>query len=145
MNARSKLARLVSRTIAVLAVVWCADRPAEATPASGVTFTVLNSATVPEFDARRRYRQDGEHKHHRRRRTWKIEMEATRMIDVVTVLFTVQRVDGAAGTRIPGPRSSPSARAFSPCTTETTAPASRKSSPPEPGRSRRIRVNTFTC
>ena len=71
MSASSKLARLFSRTIAVLAVVWCADRPAKATPASGVTFAVLNRATVPEFDARRRYRQDGEDKHRRRRRTWK--------------------------------------------------------------------------
>jgi mannose-6-phosphate isomerase-like protein (cupin superfamily) len=103
MNASSKLARLVSRTIAVLAVVWCAGRPAKATPASGVTFTVLNRATVPEFDARRRYRQDGEDKHHRRRRTWKIEMEATRMIDVVTVLFTVQPGGQSGWHTHPGP------------------------------------------
>jgi len=103
MNAHRKLAHMVSGTVAVLALVWCADRPAEATLPSGVTFTVLNRATVPEFDARRRFRQEGEEINGHRSRTWKIELEATRMIEVITVLFTVQPGGHSGWHTHPGP------------------------------------------
>ncbi|MGH9324236.1 MAG: cupin domain-containing protein [Vicinamibacteria bacterium] len=109
MNPHQKLAHPLSGTIALLAVVWGTVRPVEATPASGVTFTVLSRATVPEFDARRRFRQESKDTDRHRRKgrnrskTWKIELEATRMIDVVTVLFTVQPGGHGGWHTHPGP------------------------------------------
>jgi quercetin dioxygenase-like cupin family protein len=103
MDAGKKRARVLSGVISVVSLLWCADRPAEATPPVGVTFTVLNRATVPEFDARRRYRQASDDVDRHRRRTWKIELEATRMIDVVTVLFTVEPGGHGGWHTHPGP------------------------------------------
>jgi hypothetical protein len=103
MNAYKKLAHLISGTIAVLALAWCAHRPAEATPPSGVTFTVLSRATVPAFDARRLFREESEDTDRRRGKIWRIELEATRMIDVVTVLFTVQPGGHSGWHTHPGP------------------------------------------
>lgn len=102
MNAYRKSAHMVSGTIAALALMWCADRPAEATAPLGVTFTVLSRATVPEFDARRRFREESD-TDRRRGKIWKIELEATRMIDVVTVLFTVQPGGHSGWHTHPGP------------------------------------------
>ena len=42
-------------------------------------------------------------RHRHRRRSWKIELEATRMIDVVTVLFTVQPGGHSGWHTHPGP------------------------------------------
>jgi quercetin dioxygenase-like cupin family protein len=62
---------------------------------------VLNRATVPEFDARRKYRE--ERAERSGFRVWKIELEATRMIDVVTVLFTVEPGGHSGWHTHPGP------------------------------------------
>src|SRR5688500_19949355 len=102
MNAYNKLARLLAAAFALLTVVWCAGRPAEATAPSGVTFTVLSRATVPEFDARRRFREENPQRP-KHKKVWKIELEATRMIDVVTVLFTVQPGGHSGWHTHPGP------------------------------------------
>ena len=103
MNAHKRLVHMLAGTIALLTIAWSADRPVEATPASGVTFTVLNRATVPEFDARRRYRRESEDVDGHRSRIWKIELEATRMIEVITVLFTVQPGGHSGWHTHPGP------------------------------------------
>jgi quercetin dioxygenase-like cupin family protein len=103
MKAHRKLARILSGTIAVFMLVWGTDRPAEATAPLGVTFTVLNRATVPEFDATRKFRHESEDTHGHRGRSWKIQLEATRMIDVVTVLFTVQPGGHSGWHTHPGP------------------------------------------
>jgi hypothetical protein len=109
MNPHKKLAWSLTATIAMLAAAWGSVRPVEATPASGVTFTVLSRATVPEFEARRRYlKESKDTERHRwkgrnRSKTWKIELEATRMIDVVTVLFTVQPGGNGGWHTHPGP------------------------------------------
>lgn len=102
MHVRSKPARVVQGTIVALTLMSYTGQPLEATPPLGVTFTVLNRATVPEFDATRRYRQPAEHPGHGQE-VWKIEMEATRMIDVVTVLFTVQPGGHSGWHTHPGP------------------------------------------
>lgn len=73
----------------MLALGSGAERHAQATPAAGVIFEVLSRATIPAFDARRIYRQVIKGPGDPRDRLWKIEVEATRMIDVVTVRFTV--------------------------------------------------------
>ena len=103
MNTHRRLAHMISGSLAVLALTWCADRTAAATPPSGVAFTVLSRATVPEFEARRTFRQENDDADRHRRRSWKIELEATRMIDVVTVLFTVQPGGHSGWHTHPGP------------------------------------------
>ena len=103
MNAHRKLAHALSGATVVLALLWCTGRPSEATVPSGVTFTVLSRATVPEFDARRRFRRASEDTDHPGRGIWKIELEATRSIDVVTVLFTVQPGGHGGWHTHPGP------------------------------------------
>lgn len=103
MNAYQKLAHMFAGAIGLFAAVVCAGRPVAATAPSGVTFTVLSRATVPEFDARRRYRQESEETDRSRDKTWKIELQATRMIDVVTVLFTVQPGGHSGWHTHPGP------------------------------------------
>jgi hypothetical protein len=102
MNARKMLARVICGTVGVLLIPAYAEQPLEATPAVGVTAIVLNSAIVPEFDARRRYRHTSEDpgKH---RRVWKIELEATRMIEIWTVQFTVQPGGHGGWHTHPGP------------------------------------------
>jgi hypothetical protein len=103
MQTKRKVSRVVCGLIAVFALVWWADRKAVATPPSGVTFTVLSRATVPEFDARRRFREPKTDGHRHGSKTWKIELEATRAIDVVTVLFTVQPGGHGGWHTHPGP------------------------------------------
>jgi hypothetical protein len=85
-----------------LSVASIAERPVAATAPSGVTFTILSRATVPEFDARRRFREQ-DPRRPTRTNVWKIELEATRMIDVVTVLFTVQPGGHSGWHTHPGP------------------------------------------
>jgi len=103
MNAHRKVSRMLSGTIAMFTLFWGTDRPAGATAPLGVTFAVLTRATVPEFDARRKFRQESDETHRHRPRSWKIELEATRMIDVVTVLFTVQPGGHSGWHTHPGP------------------------------------------
>lgn len=58
---------------------------------------------VPEFDAKRVFRLEGDPTDKHRPKTWKIELEATRTIDVVTVLFTVQPGGHSGWHSHPGP------------------------------------------
>jgi hypothetical protein len=58
MAASRRIARVLLGSIALAVVAGLDDRPVEATAPSGVTFTLLNRATVPEFDARRKFRQE---------------------------------------------------------------------------------------
>ena len=88
--------------LAAFSLTTYSERPLEATAPSGVTFTVLSRATVPEFDARRRFREENSQRP-KHRKVWKIELEATRMIDVVTVLFTVQPGGNSGWHTHPGP------------------------------------------
>lgn len=97
------LTHLVVGAIAASTLVWYADNPAEATPPSGVSFTVLSRAIVPEFDARRRYREENQHAHGHPGRIWRISLEATRTIEVITVLFTVQPGGDGGWHTHPGP------------------------------------------
>jgi hypothetical protein len=102
MNIRKKLGQVISGIVAALSVLSYAERPLEATAPAGVTFTVLNRAMVPEFDARRRYRQESDDPQ-LDKKVWKIELEATRMVEVWTVLFTVQPGGHGGWHTHPGP------------------------------------------
>ena len=103
MNAHKKQAHMITGAMAVLSLLCCAADPAGATAPSGVTFTVLSRATVPEFDARRKFRQENPEPDRHGTKTWKIALEATRTIDVVTVLFTVQPGGHSGWHTHPGP------------------------------------------
>jgi hypothetical protein len=105
MNAQTRVVRTLAVGFAVLAFVGGGAGPAQATLPSGVTFTVLNRATVPAFDARRLYRQASNDEGHgwHLRRVWKIDLEATRMIDIVTVVFAVQPGGHSGWHTHPGP------------------------------------------
>lgn len=98
-----QLPRILAGAFALLSVAWGAGLPVEATVPSGVTFTELNRATVPEFQARRTFRQESKDIDHPGPRIWRIQLEATRMIDVVTVLFTVQPGGHSGWHTHPGP------------------------------------------
>ena len=100
MNAH-KPVRALPPVFVLLTILWWAGPPVEATPASGVSFTLINRATVAAFDARRKYQEMNFL--HPRRENWKIELEATRMIDIVTVLFTVQPGGQSGWHTHPGP------------------------------------------
>ena len=105
---RIHLTRTVTGFLAALAMTSIAERRAEATAPEGVTFEVLGRATIPVFDARRRYIEattDTEPRHFSKHKgkIWKIELEATRMIDVVTVVFTVQPGGHGGWHTHPGP------------------------------------------
>jgi hypothetical protein len=95
-------ARVICATVGALLIPTYAEQPVEATPALGVTARLLNAALVPEFDARRRYRQPSEDPLERGR-VWRIELEATRMIEVWTVEFTVQPGGHGGWHTHPGP------------------------------------------
>jgi hypothetical protein len=89
MKVHKKLIRGLSGLLAVLALVCAAQFTADATPPSGIAFTPVGRATVPEFDVRRRFRipsEDGEQKG----KAWKLELEATQPIDVATQIVTFQ-------------------------------------------------------
>jgi hypothetical protein len=94
---------LVVGALAASTLVWHADHRAEATPPSGVSFTVLSMATVPEFEARRRYREQNRPADGHPGRIWQIALEATRTIEVLTVLFTVQPGGDSGWHTHPGP------------------------------------------
>lgn len=86
----SNWTRVTFVTFGVIGMVGGTQLPAEATPPVGVTVNVLNRAIVPEFDAMRRYRPLVPNPAARADNgPWKIELEATRMVEVWTVLFTV--------------------------------------------------------
>jgi quercetin dioxygenase-like cupin family protein len=97
------LARTLVAAAAALAVLSYAAPRIEATPPQGVTFTVLNRATVPEFEALRKFRDESHRPGKPKKKFWKIDMEATRTIDVVTVLFTVQPGGDSGWHTHPGP------------------------------------------
>lgn len=102
MNIRKKLSQVVSGIVAALSVLSYGGRPLEATAPAGVTFTVLNRATVPEFDATRKYRQESDDPQ-LDKKIWRIELNATKMVEVWTVLFTVQPGGHSGWHTHPGP------------------------------------------
>ena len=55
MKVHNRVARTLSGLLAVLALVCMAEFTASATPPSGIAFTPIGRATVPEFDVRRRF------------------------------------------------------------------------------------------
>lgn len=103
MSTQGKSAGILSVPVVALALVCSGDRPVEATPPSGVTFAILSRATVPPFDVTRRYRRENVHTPDGLGGIWKIGLEATQMIDVVTVLFTVHPGGHGGWHTHPGP------------------------------------------
>jgi hypothetical protein len=115
MSSNNDWTRITLLTVGVMGWVGGNPRPAEATPPVGVTAKVLSRAVVPEFDVARRFRESGPQqigqpnrglpspKRHANNGVWKIELEATRMIEVWTVLFTVAPYGHGGWHTHPGP------------------------------------------
>jgi hypothetical protein len=102
MKSHASLARFLAGCFAGLALVLGTNQPVHATDSVGVSFTVINRATIRAFDAVRRYRElnpPGTHEG----RIWRIELQASRMIDVVTVEFVVQPGGHGGWHTHPGP------------------------------------------
>jgi len=105
-----RLARTLSGLLAVLGLVGAAEFTANATPPSGLAFTLIGRATVPEFDVRRRFRLpsedkiDGEHEGgNKKHNIWKVALEATQTIDVATQVVTFQPGGSSGWHTHPGP------------------------------------------
>ena len=110
MKAHTKLARMSSGSLAALALVCAAELRVDATPPSGIMFTPVGRATVPEFDVRRRFRLPSEAQvtgnpedWQRKGRIWKLELEATQPIDVATQVVTFQPGGFSGWHTHPGP------------------------------------------
>jgi mannose-6-phosphate isomerase-like protein (cupin superfamily) len=65
---------------------------ARATPPSGISFTVVGKATVPQFDVKRK---EADH--------WRVELEADQAIEVVTQVVTFQPGGYSGWHTHPGP------------------------------------------
>lgn len=105
-----KLVQTIAGALAVAGFIWAVPFVAGATPPSGIVFTPIGRATVPEFDVTRRFRvqtedkvngkhEDGE----RKDKTWKLELEATAPIDVATQVVTFQPGGYSGWHTHPGP------------------------------------------
>ena len=106
-----KLVQTIAGVLAVAGFIWAAPYLAEATPPSGISFTPIGRATLPEFDVTRRFRVPPPEGHvtgthadgHGRGRSWKIELEATAPIDVATQVVTFQPGGFSGWHTHPGP------------------------------------------
>jgi hypothetical protein len=105
MMVHRKLARTLSGLLAVLGLVCAAEYTADATPPSGIAFTPIGRATVPEFDVRRRFRVQGgdQEDGNGKNKMWKLALEATQPIDVATQLVTFQPGGSSGWHTHPGP------------------------------------------
>jgi cupin domain len=98
-----KLVLKIAGVVAVAGFIWAAPFVAEATPPSGIAFTPIGRATVPEFDVRRRFPVQTEDNGRGKDKTWKLEMEATAAIDVATQVVTFQPGGFSGWHTHPGP------------------------------------------
>jgi mannose-6-phosphate isomerase-like protein (cupin superfamily) len=110
MNAHTKSVRMLSTLLGALALVYAAEFTVGATPPSGIAFTPIGRATVPEFDITRRFRlpkEDNANGKHddgdRHGRIWKLELEASQPIDVATQVVTFQPGGFSGWHTHPGP------------------------------------------
>ena len=103
MKVHKTLARTLSGLLAVMALVCAAEFRAGATPPSGIAFTPVGRATVPEFDVRRRFRIPREDTEDRKDKVWKLALEATQPIDVATQIVTFQPGGFSGWHTHPGP------------------------------------------
>jgi len=100
-----KLVQTIAGALAVAGFIWAVPFVAGATPPSGISFTPIGRATVPEFDVRRRFRvqtEDTEIGKHEDK-TWKLALEATAPIDVATQVVTFQPGGSSGWHTHPGP------------------------------------------
>ena len=108
MKVHKRTVQVVSGLVALFALVCAADFTAHATPRSGITFTLIGRATLPEFDVRRRFRletqdQADSEREHGHKKFWKAELEASQPIDVATQVVTFQPGGFSGWHSHPGP------------------------------------------
>lgn len=78
---------------------------AHATPPSGISFSPVGRATLPEFDVARKFRleEPGEFADPSEKKFWKLELESAQPIDVATQLVTFQSGGYSGWHTHPGP------------------------------------------
>jgi len=79
--------------VAAVVVASFAQRPANATPPSGISFTPVGRATVPAFDVKRKEMTID----------WRIRLEAEQPIDIATQVVTFQPGGYSGWHTHPGP------------------------------------------
>jgi hypothetical protein len=89
--------------LALLALVCAVDFPAHATTPSGIAFTPIGRATLPDFDVRRRFRIDTADPVDSKHKFWKVALEANQPIDVATQVVTFQPGGFSGWHTHPGP------------------------------------------
>jgi mannose-6-phosphate isomerase-like protein (cupin superfamily) len=94
MNTHRNLLKTLPGLAVVLPLVLGPAHIAEATPPSGVSFTILTRATLPAFDVKRKIKELDH---------WQVELEADQPIDVVVAVFTVQPGGQGGWHTHPGP------------------------------------------
>jgi len=93
MKVHRKAARTLAGLLAALALVWAAEFAANATPPSGVSFTPVGRATLPEFDVKRKDKALG----------WELRLDAAQPIDAATQIVTFQPGGNSGWHTHPGP------------------------------------------
>lgn len=93
MNAYRRWLRRLPSLLTVLLLTFTPVFIAQATPPSGVSFTVIARATLPAFDVKRKIKE----------LDWRVDLAADQPIDVVVVIFTVQPGGQGGWHTHPGP------------------------------------------
>lgn len=88
-----KKVHAVAAGLAVLGFIGAAQFVTEATPPSGISFTPIGRATLPEFDVKRKDKA----------LDWRIRLEADQPIDVATQIVTFQPGGFSGWHTHPGP------------------------------------------
>ncbi len=106
MKTQTRLVRVLGGMLALFGLVCTAEFTAHATTPSGITFTPIGRATLPEFDVRRRLRLDTQSQGESERgqkKFWKLELEASQPIDVATQVVTFKPGGFSGWHTHPGP------------------------------------------
>jgi hypothetical protein len=105
MKANIRLTRAICGTFGLVALLYAAGFTAHATPPSGISFTAVGRATLPEFDVARKFRLEtpGDFTDPADKKFWKIELEAQQPIDVATQVVTFQPGGYSGWHTHPGP------------------------------------------
>jgi hypothetical protein len=105
MKTDKRAIRLFMGLLALFGLVCASDFTAHATTPSGIAFTPVGRATVPEFDVVRRIRLETPSQFHDRdqKKLWRLELESGQPIDIATQIVTFQPGGFSGWHTHPGP------------------------------------------
>jgi len=88
-----RLAQTLRGFLAVMALICAAQSAADATPPSGIAFTPVGRATLPEFSVKRKEKGID----------WRVDLDSDQPIDVATQIVTFQPGGYSGWHTHPGP------------------------------------------